>query len=314
MRPIHLALVILIAIVWGLNFVVVLQVVADLPPVFANAIRFAIVLVLLAPFLRPVPGRMARLIGVALVLGVVHFGLVFVAMSRTVDLAPVIVAAQTNVPFATLLAVLAFGERIGLWRTLGIALSFAGVLLIGLDPAGFDNVVAMGLILGSAFAYGLSANLLRKLVGVSAMTVQAWVAAMAVPGSLLVSWVAETGQIVAVQNAGWAAWGGLLYGAVAATIVGHVGMTYLFQRYAVTTVSPYMLMMPVFATAFAVWLADEALTWRAVVGGLVTISGVGLITLRNRLRYRQQRQARRAAAAAGAVAPPGGRRLGQEET
>mgnify|MGYP006275481325 CR=1 FL=1 len=293
MRPMHLALVLFIAVIWGVNFVMVMYVVAEFPPIFANAVRFIMVLAALSLYLRPKGAHMGRLIGVALVLGVLHFGLMFVAMSLTVDLAPIIVTAQTNVPFATLLAVLVFGERIGVWRTLGIALSFAGVLVIGLDPRGLANLPAVGLILASAFSYGLAANLMRGLGMVSPLTVQAWVAAMAVVGSLLISLVAETGQITALGSAGPWAWGGLVYGAFGAHIIGHVGMTFLFQRYEVTTVSPYMLLMPVFATAAAVLLADEVLSGREIAGGLMTISGVGLITLRNRIVHmRRRRRAR----------------------
>ena len=284
MRAPHLFLVLAINLLWGLNFVAIAIAVEHLPAIFTNALRFFLVLLLLLPFLRRVPGQMGVLLAIAFIMGVAHFGSVFLAVGIAENIAPIAVAAQTNVPLATLLAVLVLGERIGVWRSAGILLSFAGVVVMGLEPGGFDQLDALSLILFSALAYAVAAILMRRIRGASPMTVQAWTALAAVPGSLLLSLGLEEGQLAALSTAPWASFAGVIYAAIAASIVGHGGMYYLLQRYPVTTVTPYLLLAPVFAVLSAIFILGERLEPQEIVGGALILSGVLTITLRQKRR------------------------------
>jgi len=281
----HLLLILAISLLWGLNFVAIAKAVEGLPPLFANAMRFGVVLLVLLPFLKRVEGQMPILFGIAFLMGVVHFGAVFLAMALAIDIAPIAIAAQTNVPFATLLAVLVLGERIGIWRTAGISLSFVGVSVMGLKPGAVDGQVsALALVLFSAFAYAVAAILMRRIRHATPMTVQAWTALAAVPGSLLLSLAIERGQLAALANAPWESLAGVAYAAVAASIIGHGGMYYLLQRYPVSTVTPYFLLAPVFAVLAAMLLLDERLEGADLLGGMLTLAGVLVITLRQKRR------------------------------
>jgi len=284
MSPLHLLLALGINFLWGFNFVAIATALESLPPLLSNALRFSLVLLLLLPFLTRVRGQMGILLAIAFIMGVMHFGMIFLAMAVAIDIAPVAIAAQTNVPFATLLAVLILGERIGFWRVGGIALSFIGVLIMGLEPKGLDQINALALILFSALAYAVAAILMRRIRGASPMTVQAWTAATAVPGSLLLSAGLENGQIDALASAPWQAYGGIAYAALAASIVGHGGMYYLIQRYPVTVVAPYFLLAPLFAVISAVLILGERLGLQEIVGGALTLAGVFVITLRQKRR------------------------------
>jgi len=282
--PVHLLFALAINFIWGFNFIAVAAAVDSLPPVLSNAMRFAIVLIALAPFLRRVRGQMGALLAIAFIMGVMHFAMMFTAMAVAIDIAPLAIAAQTNIPFATLLAVLILGERIGLWRTAGIAVAFIGVVVMGLEPKGFGQINALALMLFAALAYGVAAILMRRLRGASPMTVQAWTAAAAVPGSLLLSAGLESGQIAALTNAPWQAYAGIAYAGIAASILGHGGMYYLIQRYPVSVVAPYFLLAPIFAVISAVLVLGERLELQELVGGALTLAGVLLITLRQRRR------------------------------
>lgn len=284
MSLIHLLLVLAINMVWGLNFVAIAIAVEHFPPILANCLRFSVVLLLLAPFLRRVEGQMGILLSIALLLGVVHFGTVFLAMAVATDMAPIAIAAQTNVPFATLLAIIFLGERIGIWRIIGISLSFVGVVIIGFEPGGFNQIDAIALTLFSALSYAVVAILMRRIKGAGPMNVQAFVALAAVPGSILLSAGTETGQIEALTQAPTIAWIAIIYSGIGASIIGHGGMYVLFQRYPVTTVAPFMLLAPVFAVVAALLLLGESLSLYDIIGGIITLLGVLIITLRARNR------------------------------
>lgn len=282
-----ICLVVLVTIVWGLNFIAVKYAVADFPPLVANAIRFVIVVVALLPFLRVVPGRMKDLLLVAVCLGVIHFGAVFMGMQVAGGVGAVAIASQLNVPFATLLAVMFLGETVGWKRVTGILLSFSGVMVLGFDPEVFAYWDALLIIIFAAFMYSVAAILMRRLKDVRAVTTQAWVGVAGVLGSALLSGIFETGQVDAVLNASDMAWGGVIYSGIAASLIGHGGANYLLRKYEVSVVSPYFLLMPIFAVLGGILILDEEFTWRMAVGGLLTLLGVAVVTFRNNVRAKE---------------------------
>lgn len=289
MKARDILLITLVAVVWGFNFVAVKWAVDELPPFIANAGRFLIVTLMLAPFLRLPKGRVKDLAIVAVALGVIHFGAVFIAMKLADGVGAVAIASQLNVPFATLLAVLFLGESVGWRRVAGIALSFGGVLFLGFDPEVFAYWDALLVVIFAAFMYSVSAILMRRLKDVRAVTTQAWVGVAGVLGSLMLSTGLETGQVDAVMEASDLAWAGVIYSAIGSSIIGHGGANYLLRKYEVSAVSPYFLMTPVFAVLSGIIVLGEEFTWRMAVGGLLTLAGVAIVTLRNRVKAKGDR-------------------------
>jgi len=288
MRPIHVMLAFLVAAVWGFNFIAAKWAVQDFPPLFANGLRFLLVLVVLFPFLRVVPGKMAQLLKVAVALGVVHFGLLFWAMSLADGVGSISIASQLNVPFSTILAIIILKETVGWKRVFGISISFAGVLFLGFDPVIFSYWDAVGFIVCAAFVYAVSAVMMRQLRDVPATTMQAWVALAGLIGSFAVSSVLESGQLESLSSAGTRAWLSVGYAGLISTVIGHGGANYLFRKYEISMVSPYFLVMPFFSVMGGVLILDEVVGWEMVVGGGMTIFGVLIVTLRNNQRARQK--------------------------
>ncbi|WP_286828077.1 MULTISPECIES: DMT family transporter [Kordiimonas] len=284
MRTRDILLVILVTLVWGLNFIAVKWAVEDLPPLVANATRFIVVVVVLLPFLKIVPGRMKDLAIAAVSLGVIHFGAVFMGMQLAGGVGAVAIASQLNVPFSTILAIIVLHETVGWKRVVGIALSFAGVLVLGFDPNVFAYWDALLIIVFAAFMYSVSAVLMRRLKEVRAVTTQAWVGVAGILGSAVLSSIFETGQFEALANTGTKAWIAVVYTGIGASVIGHGGANYLLRRYEVSVVSPYFLMMPVFAVGGGILILGEEFTWRMAVGAALTLLGVMVVTLRNSAR------------------------------
>lgn len=277
-------LALLVAAVWGFNFIAAKWAVEDFSPMFANSIRFTAVLFLLLPFLRVVPGKMRPLIITAIMLGVIHFGLIFLGMSFSDGVGSVSIASQLNVPFSTILAVIVLKETIGWPRIFGITISFIGVLFLGFDPVIFSYLEGVLIIILAAFFYAIAAIMMRQLRDVPAVTVQAWVALAGMAGSAVVSLVLESGHVEAVETASLRGWLAVLYTAIGSSIVGHAGANYLFRKYEISVVSPYFLTMPFFSVASGVLLMGETVGWQMYVGGGLTIAGVLIVSLRNKRR------------------------------
>lgn len=289
MRPRDTLLAVLVAAVWGFNFVASKLAVNDFPPMFANGLRFLLVLVVLLPFLRPVPGRMRQLITAALTLGVVHFGLLFWGVRLSDGVSAVAIASQLNVPFSTILAIIILKETVGIWRVTGISISFLGVLVLGFDPVIFSYFEGVLMIVAAAFVYAVSAVLMRRLKDVPAVTTQAWVALAGCLGSMLISGLTEGGQWQSFETARLSAWAGVAYAGLVSTLIGHGGANYLFRKYEVSMVSPYFLILPLFSVLGGVVVFGEQIGWHILAGGALTIGGVALVTLRNNRRAKLAR-------------------------
>lgn len=284
MAPQDLALAVLINAVWGMSFIAAKVALNEFPAILATALRFVLVLVVLLPFLRLVPGQMRNVMAIALFGGGLHFALVFSGFDMASSMSAMAVVAQLALPFATLIAVIFFGERIRWRRSLGIALAFAGVVAISFDPTVFVQLTAVGLVALSALSMAVAQNLMRRTRGVSPMNMQAWIAVFSAPVLLALTWPMESGQLAAVEEASLLAWGGLAFVAIGSSVVAHSGMFYLINRYPVTLVAPMLVLAPVFGVLFAVWLLDEILTWRVVIGAAVTLAGVLIVAVRKPAR------------------------------
>ncbi len=280
MRLHHLALAVLVNLVFGFNFVAGKIGADHFEPLFFTALRFAVVVVCLAPFLKDVPGRWRDVVKVGLLIGVVHFGLMFVGMRLSAGAASVALIAQLHVPFSIILAMIFLKERLSTRRLAGTALAFAGVAVIGFDPTVFAHLEALPFVVLGALAIGLGVVLIPGTRGVPIVTLQAWMGVISLPPLLLLSLVFESGQIAALGAATLEQWGALLFVAVGATVFGHGSWYYLIKAYPITVISPFTLLGPVFGVVSGVLFLDDALTWEILFGGAMVLVGIGLIQIR----------------------------------
>lgn len=281
MKPQHLALVLLIDLVWGLNAIATKYAVEAVMPLTAAFIRFLLVAVLLAPWLRWLPGRMAMMLLTAMIAGALYFGAVSLSFAVADNISALSIAGQLGVPFSLILAVLFLGERIHWPRLAGIALSFVGVVVMGFDPALFDERWGLLLAVVACALWAIGSLLFRRLQGIPALTVYAWLGLISAPTLLAASLMVEPGELARVATMRpWQALGWIAFSAVGSSILGHGGMTWLLQRYPVSTISPLTLAAPLLAIVFAVWIFQTPITPRMAIGGLAMLVGIAIITLR----------------------------------
>jgi O-acetylserine/cysteine efflux transporter len=281
MAPQHLLLMLLICTIWGFNFVAAKVGVGQMPPLLFTGLRFLVLALVLLPYLKPAAGRMRDVLRIALYNGPVHFGLMFVGVSLTAA-SVVAVVAQLNVPFATILSIVMLGEIIHWRRWIGIAMTFAGVMVISFDPHVFDSLAGVLFSAAGALAAAFAAIYMRRLTGVGMFQLQAWTATVAAPALLVASLIFESGQAAAVANVDALGWGALLFTAFGASLIGHNGYYYLLQRYEVSLIAPLSLLSPILGVFFGVTVLDEPVTTRLVVGALIAFAGVGILAVRSR--------------------------------
>lgn len=273
-------------VLWAFNFIAGKIGVVLWPPLFMLALRFALVAVVLAPFLKVPRGRWRIVLLLSLVYGCFHFGPLFIGLQK-VDAGLAAIAGQLIVPFSALLALVCYGERLGRWQLAGMALAFAGVYLLAGEPSARTSLAHFGLIVGASLAWSVANILIKRLGPMNVFQLNAWVALLACPQLLAQSLVFETGQLEALAAAGWRAWGAVVYMALAASITAYGLWYYLIEKYQVNRVVPLTLLAPVFAVVLAVWLLGEPVTAGLLLGGACTLGGVAMIEI---LRPRPRRE------------------------
>lgn len=278
----HLAFLILINLIWGLNLIASKIGVARFPPIFFTALRFLSIVVLVFPMLRLHRGQMRYLLAGTAFIGPVAFALLFVGLRKAEDASTVAIATQMGVPFSTLLSVWLLGEKIRWKRRLGIALAFGGVVIIGFDPRVIEYWEGLALVVVSTFFASLGLIYIKRLKGIGPLELQVWTAIIGAPVLLLVSFALETGQWSSVLTAGWAGWGALAFTVLMSSLVAHTGWYYLISRYPVTSLSPVTLLSPLFGIFFGVTLLHDQLTARMLIGGAITLVGVLIVVVREK--------------------------------
>jgi len=275
-------LVLLICLAWAGNFLTSKLALGEFPPLLFTTLRLVVLAVLLAPMVRrPAPGQWPRLAAVALCNGVLHFGLSFWSLRLSPNLAAPAILMQSYVPMASLLAWWLLGERFG-WRTgAAIALSFAGVLVLGFDASVLDAPAAVVLMLFSAAFLAIGTVLMRPLRGLDVFSQQGWTAILGLAPLAAWSLAMEPAPLAAIRAASWVGWAGVAYAALVASLVGHGLFYVLTQRHPIARVTPYLLLAPLLATVLGIVVLHDRVGPRLWLGGAMVLGGVLAIALRN---------------------------------
>lgn len=273
---------VVMALIWGLNFAVLKYGTSVLEPIAYNAIRMsvgAVVLLGLAMAVAPVPnaGDVRRLMLLGVLGHGVYQGLFIYGLARTrAGTAALVVAAS---PAVIAMVGRAFGvEQIGRRAVLGIALSFVGIAIVVLgssqgDHAGRGQVIGDLLILASVVAWAFYTTFLRDITQrIEGVQIAAWTLLGGTLPILLVATPAlmrtDFGAIVPMT------WAAVLYSGV-----GALGLAYLFWYRGVrvigsTRTAMYAQLQPLVAL-LAAWplLGERPTSWQ-VAGSVAVMSGL----------------------------------------
>ncbi len=276
MKPLDALALMVVILIWGSNLIIGKIGVAQIPPIFMMGLRFSLVALLLLPYLRPIGKPWWKVILLSVTLGGMQFSLMFTGL-RGVDAGAASVAVQLFVPFSAILAWIMFRESLRPWQIAGMAIAFAGAYILAGAPRVAASSGSYLLVVAGAFMLAVATVQIKDLGKVNVFTLNAWVAVLAAPQLLAVSWFLEDGQMAALSAADWRGWAAVVWMALAVTIVCHGLFYHLINTYPMHKVVPATLLSPVLAVVLAVPILHETITMELVAGGLATLVGVAVI-------------------------------------
>ncbi|WP_236697577.1 DMT family transporter [Sphingomonas sp. Leaf357] len=277
----HDFLVVLVMnVMWGLNIIAVKMAVMAISPLTAGFLRQALVLLVCGTWLKIVPGRMRALTALGILSGGVFYILVNLSLAVSDNVGALAIAGQLGVPFSMILAIIIFRERIRLPRMAGIALSFAGVVLLVFDPAAANEIPGLALTAGASFIWAMGSIIQRYLIGVPVLTIYAWIGFW---GSIvlgLLAWQVEPRAMAAIPDLPLHTLGWVAFSAIGSTVIGQGSMSYLLQRHPISIVTPLTLAAPVISVFAAAYYFGTPLTALMLTGGGIAMLGVAIVTIR----------------------------------
>jgi O-acetylserine/cysteine efflux transporter len=276
----HYALLIFIIFLWAANFIAIKFAVNEIPPVTAATLRYLFTSLVFLPFIKW-PGREQFWIiaQISAFMYILHQGSLFVAVG-ILNAGSASVLLQTQVIFATILGFIFFKEKIG-WKTCaGIAVSLSGVAIMLGSPDIIAKPWGSIISIGSAMAVAASYVKMKQLKTVHPATYISLTAMVAFPFLFVTSLVLEPGSWQALPDANWNVLIPILIFQVFILSLTHMWYQRLIHLGDVGRLSSFSLLIPVFAVALSVLILGEELNIYMVCGGLLTMLGVAIITLR----------------------------------
>jgi drug/metabolite transporter (DMT)-like permease len=168
MKTIDVLLAILVAVIWGMGFIVAKAAMSHFSPILLMALRFTLTAFCLLWFFRPPPGLFKQLFWISLVSAALQYSLTFNGVSG-IDASTAALLVQLEVPFGLLLAWLVLGDRISLKQGCGIAISFTGAILIIGEPRLSGDLIYAFMVIGGAFTWAVGQIMIKQLGNLGAV-------------------------------------------------------------------------------------------------------------------------------------------------
>ena len=286
MKPADFALLFAVCLIWALNLVITRWTVsaAEVPPIFFAGVRLGLVGLVLSPFLFPAPRQIGLMFLIAMGMGAVQFGLLFLGLANASASAAAVIG-QLGVPITTIFSIVFLGEQIGWRRGLGIIMSFVGVLIIAIEPERLSLTLGLIFLFMAAVSSSAASILTKRITPMPAMKLQAWVGVFSVIPLMALSFAAETGQAAAAFSGNLLIYASTAFAVLAVSIFGHGTFYRMIKRYDVTLISPLTLMTPILGVALGIGLLGEPITLKLVIGAVVALIGVAVIMVRPNRRF-----------------------------
>lgn len=282
----HIALALLVAAVWGFNFVVIKVGLRDFPPILFSGLRFALAAtpLLVLGFRGGPPVAWRYVLGIGMMLGVVKFSLLFVGMDMGMPAGLSSLVLQAQAFFTVLFAAIAMGDRPGPRQLAGMALAFGGIAVIGTDLSGggTGSLGALALCIAAAAAWGVSNIVMKRAAAPDLLRLVLWVSLVPPLPLLALSLAVEGPQRVGDALAGlsWLGLGCLAYIAVLATLFGFAAWGVLLRHHPASLVAPFTLLVPVFGMSSGALLLGETVSATKMAGAALIMLGLAVTVLR----------------------------------
>lgn len=301
MTPIHIALAVLVAFIWGVNFTFIAWGLESFPPLMLTALRFFFTAMPLVLFLKP-PKFNRTLFIYAIGTFVMQYAFVFTAMHLGASAGLTALLLQVQIFITVLLAYVILGEAVSRMQIIGMLVGVLGLGVIALNLGGDMPLVGFICILIAAIGWSfgniaskqastqkissmsgaLSANNNNKASALSALSLVVWgglIACIVLTLSSLL-FENEAWTLATFTQASFKSWLSLGFIVYISTLIGFGLWAHLLSQNIASKVVPFALLVPIFGMATSVLFTGEIVTWWKMLAMVLILSGLILANVK----------------------------------
>lgn len=290
MKPSHILLGILIAVIWSGNLIASKVAAVYMPPLLLSTARFVTVSALILPFSRRISIPWYKVFVMAQIWGTLYFALFFTGFYLGVSASVASIGLQMSVPLTAIFGMLFLKERVIILKWLGIIISCIGVYVMKDTPNLLEHPTGFFLMLMAAFSWAVASLLIKYSGEDNPVALTGWMALCATPLLFALSFASHIlpfmphewerlPEMFSLRPEFIAAF---LYMNLAGSLAGNIGWLYLLRHNPASQVMSFLLLVPVCGVLFSALLLDEPLTPPILLGGALVVVGMAMIILRKR--------------------------------
>ena len=292
----------LIAAIWGFNFVVIKVGVDGVPPLLLASLRFLFCIFPAIFWVKKPAASWKSLAAYGFFLGVVEFGFLFTAikLGAPAGLSSLILQAQAF--FTAFIAKLVLKERIKINSVVGMVVSGTGLGFLAFSQAGTSGAgpvsgsASMGIslplfmmLMAAALGWAVANVIARTMPSSSGLSVMVWSSLFSPIPLAVLSFLVEgpASMASAFRNLSWLSVWALAYLVVMSTLIGYGLWNKLIMQHGAGRIAPFSLLVPIFGIAAAAIFLEERFTALDGLAALLILGGLVVHVFGGNLRKKQ---------------------------
>ena len=195
-----------------------------------------------------------------------------------------IIMVQVALPMTILLAYFFFDEKFGIPTTIGIIVSFLGLIIVFGAPDILASPLGAVLACLAALSWSIGSIAMKRTGHIKPASFLGYAYLMGIPVAVICSALFDTNPIERIINADK-----FILSFVLCYQVGLMGfMTLvwagLMARNSAQYVTPFLMLQPIFGVILAYYMLGETLNNNLIWGGLLVLAGIGIVNYRMIIR------------------------------
>lgn len=283
-----LLLTFLVVVTWGAHAPIMKLGVMTVEPISLNAMRYFFTALLFLPFAQKITkDDVIKLIPVSIFF--VCGNLIFAYLALTyIASNSFVIMVQVALPMTIILAYFLFGEKFGLPTTIGIIVSFVGLVIVFGAPDILASPIGAVLTCLAALSWSIGSIAMKRTGHIKPASFLCYAYMMGVPVAVICSYLFDNNPIERIISADK-----LILGFVLCYQVGLMGfMTLVWSglmvRNSAQYVTPFLMLQPIFGIILAYYMFGETLNKNLIWGGVLVLIGIGIVNYRMIMRKKQR--------------------------
>jgi O-acetylserine/cysteine efflux transporter len=275
MKPHHMALAVLVAVIWGIAFVVSKIGLESFTPPQLTALRFMVAAVAAIWLPRPrIQWKILIAIGLTVFTG--QFLLQFFGIANGMPAGLTAVVVQTQAVFTVIFAAFAIGDKSSTQQAIGMLTALVGLSIIGLSLGGSITVVGFMLTLASAVSWAIGNVLVKRLPKADMLRLMVWASLVPPLPALGISFILDGPEslIHAVAAASWMGICAPIYLGLLASVLAYAVWGNLLYQYSTGAVAPFALLSPCVGAVASAFVFGERFSPLRLAGMACIFLGV----------------------------------------